>query len=132
MSEVRAPTSIDHIVGMRIREARREAKLSQEALGELLGRTFQQIQKYEKGVNRVSAGVLFEVARVLNKELTWFFGTSNVHRLPASRETDSPEFSECLSILTELRDSPSLASVREVLMLAKKVSLGTPPEVKYG
>jgi len=132
MTDVRTPTSIDQIVGIRIRKARREAKLSQEALGELLGRTFQQIQKYEKGVNRVSAGVLFEVARVLNRELSWFFGESNVHRLPAHRNTDSIEFRECMSILTELRDSPSLGSVREVLRLAKKLSVVDASAAKYG
>lgn len=47
--------------------------MSQEKLGELLGLTFQQVQKYEKGVNRVGAGRLFRIARILNVEIPYFF-----------------------------------------------------------
>jgi transcriptional regulator with XRE-family HTH domain len=47
--------------------------MSQEKLGELLGLTFQQVQKYEKGVNRIGAGRLFRVAHILNVEVPYFF-----------------------------------------------------------
>jgi transcriptional regulator with XRE-family HTH domain len=47
--------------------------MSQEKLGELLGLTFQQIQKYEKGVNRVGAGRLFRIAKILNVDIPYFF-----------------------------------------------------------
>jgi transcriptional regulator with XRE-family HTH domain len=47
--------------------------MSQEKLGEMLGLTFQQVQKYEKGVNRVGAGRLFRIARILNVEIPYFF-----------------------------------------------------------
>ncbi|HVT23363.1 MAG TPA: helix-turn-helix domain-containing protein [Rhizomicrobium sp.] len=47
--------------------------MSQEKLGELLGLTFQQVQKYEKGVNRVGAGRLFRIARILNVDIPYFF-----------------------------------------------------------
>ncbi|MEO1642711.1 MAG: helix-turn-helix domain-containing protein [Pseudomonadota bacterium] len=56
-----------------MRHRRRDLKLTQEKLGELLGLTFQQVQKYEKGVNRVSAGRLFELAGVLGVPITYFF-----------------------------------------------------------
>jgi len=56
-----------------VRWRRRELKLTQEKLGELLNLTFQQVQKYEKGVNRISAGRLFEIASVLGVPITYFY-----------------------------------------------------------
>jgi transcriptional regulator with XRE-family HTH domain len=47
--------------------------MSQERLGELLGLTFQQVQKYEKGVNRIGAGRLFEIARILGVPIQYFY-----------------------------------------------------------
>jgi transcriptional regulator with XRE-family HTH domain len=47
--------------------------MSQERLGELLGLTFQQVQKYEKGVNRIGAGRLFEIARILGVPIFYFY-----------------------------------------------------------
>lgn len=47
--------------------------MSQERLGELLGLTFQQVQKYEKGVNRIGAGRLFEVSRILGVGIEYFY-----------------------------------------------------------
>ncbi len=73
MSENKVPSGIDRIVGQRLRWRRRELRLTQEQLGEQLGLTFQQVQKYEKGVNRVSAGRLFEMASVLTVPITYFY-----------------------------------------------------------
>jgi len=73
MSENKTPSGIDRIVGQRLRWRRRELKLTQEQLGEKLGLTFQQVQKYEKGVNRISAGRLFEIAQVLGITITYFY-----------------------------------------------------------
>jgi transcriptional regulator with XRE-family HTH domain len=73
MTDSKLPSGIDRVVGQRIRWRRRELKLTQERLGELLELTFQQVQKYEKGVNRVSAGRLFEIAGVLNVPINYFF-----------------------------------------------------------
>ena len=73
MSENKLPNLIDKHVGRRVRWRRRELNFSQEKLGELLGLTFQQIQKYEKGVNRISAGRLFEMARVLDTKIGYFY-----------------------------------------------------------
>lgn len=73
MSDSKSPSGVDRVVGQRLRWRRREMKLTQEQLGEKLGLTFQQVQKYEKGVNRISAGRLFEVADVLSVPITYFF-----------------------------------------------------------
>ncbi|MFN7055123.1 helix-turn-helix domain-containing protein [Hyphomonas sp.] len=73
MSESKSPSGVDRAVGQRIRWRRREMKLTQEKLGEILDLTFQQVQKYEKGVNRVSAGRLYEIASVLDVPVGYFF-----------------------------------------------------------
>lgn len=69
----RRPNPIDGHVGGRVRLRRMLLGISQEKLGEQLGLTFQQIQKYEKGVNRVSASRLFDLAQVLRVPVQYFF-----------------------------------------------------------
>ncbi len=64
---------IDVHVGSRIRLRRTLLGLSQERLGDALGLTFQQIQKYERGINRVGASRLFDLARVLDVPISFFF-----------------------------------------------------------
>src|ERR1700754_3559337 len=64
---------IDVQIGNRVRIRRMLIGMSQERLGDMLGLTFQQVQKYEKGVNRIGAGRLFEVARILNVPVDFFY-----------------------------------------------------------
>jgi transcriptional regulator with XRE-family HTH domain len=66
-------TSIDAHVGHQIRGRRELMGMSQGKLGELLGLTFQQVQKYEMGVNRIGAGRLFELARILGVGVLYFY-----------------------------------------------------------
>lgn len=61
----RQPHPVDRSVGLNIRNARRARRLSQEALADAIGITFQQLQKYEHGTNRVSCSRLVEIANVL-------------------------------------------------------------------
>ena len=68
----RSSTPADKFMGARLRAARIEAKITQAELGEQLGISFQQIQKYEKGVNRLSAARLNDVAAYFGKPATWF------------------------------------------------------------
>jgi transcriptional regulator with XRE-family HTH domain len=65
--------SIDQHVARRLRAARREKGLSQEAVSGLLGLTFQQLQKYEKGTNRVPVGRLAMLCHYYGKDIRWFF-----------------------------------------------------------
>jgi transcriptional regulator with XRE-family HTH domain len=67
------PSPIDVHVGARIRLRRTLLGMSQERLGEALGLTFQQVQKYERGVNRVGASRLFDLSRVLDVPISFFF-----------------------------------------------------------
>jgi transcriptional regulator with XRE-family HTH domain len=64
---------VDAHVGHRVRLRRMLMGMSQEKLGELLGLTFQQVQKYEKGVNRIGAGRLFEIAGILGVPISFFY-----------------------------------------------------------
>lgn len=68
--EAKAPTSIDLAVGVRIRELRLSRGVTQQGLGAAIGLTFQQVQKYENGKNRLSVGRLVEIADVLGVSAT--------------------------------------------------------------
>jgi transcriptional regulator with XRE-family HTH domain len=63
----------DHHVGARIRERRVMLGLSQQQLAQMIGVTYQQAHKYERGLNRISAGRLYEIAQVLGVPVSWFF-----------------------------------------------------------
>lgn len=69
----RGPNPVDLHVGARIRMRRKLLAVSQERLAEQLGLTFQQVQKYERGANRVSASKLYEIARALQTSVAYFF-----------------------------------------------------------
>jgi transcriptional regulator with XRE-family HTH domain len=69
----KAPNPIDKHVGSRVRMRRLMLGMSQEKLGDALGRTFQQVQKYEKGTNRIAASRLAQIARILQVAVSFFF-----------------------------------------------------------
>lgn len=77
------PSSVDAHVGSRVRLRRMLIGMSQEKLGELLGLTFQQVQKYEKGANRIGASRLYDISSILNVPVQYFFeelpNASGVH-----------------------------------------------------
>ena len=68
-----APHPVDIHVGRLIRLRRKQCDLSQEELGESIGVSFQQVQKYERGTNRVAPSRLFEISIVLNVHVMYFF-----------------------------------------------------------
>ncbi len=72
-SSPRSASAVDRYIGDRMREQRLVLKMSQEQLGRELGVSFQQIQKYERGVNRVSAARLFEICKALKVSLSSMF-----------------------------------------------------------
>ena len=67
------PHPVDIRVGQRVRERRKVLGITQDRLAQALDLTFQQVQKYERGVNRMSASKLFEAAQVLDVQVNWFF-----------------------------------------------------------
>lgn len=73
MSDERLANGVDKRIGQRVKQRRLELGMSQERLAEVLGVTFQQIQKYEKGANRVAASRLFDLASALNVAIAYFY-----------------------------------------------------------
>ena len=69
----KSPNPVDLHVGGRVRMRRKMLGISQERLAEALGLTFQQVQKYERGANRISASKLYEIARFLSAPIAYFF-----------------------------------------------------------
>ncbi len=64
---------VDRYVSMRIRQRRIMLGLTQQQMAELIGVTYQQAHKYETGINRISAGRLYQIARALGVEISYFF-----------------------------------------------------------
>ena len=73
MNDERTANAVDRKLGQRVRTRRLEIGMSQERLAELLGVTFQQVQKYEKGINRIAASRLFDISAALDMPVSRFF-----------------------------------------------------------
>jgi transcriptional regulator with XRE-family HTH domain len=100
----RDPNYIDVHVGSRIRMRRQIVSMSQEKLGELLGITFQQVQKYEKGSNRISASRLYYAAKILGVPVQAFF-----EDLPGVEgETGLNESNEQSSVMSSLMNTEGI------------------------
>jgi len=80
------PNPIDVHVGARVRLRRTLLGLSQEKLGEAIGLTFQQVQKYERGANRIGASRLWELSGVLDVPVQFFFGEMSQDTVAAMRQ----------------------------------------------
>jgi transcriptional regulator with XRE-family HTH domain len=118
---------IDIQVGNRVRIRRMLIGMSQERLGDLLGLTFQQVQKYEKGVNRIGAGRLYEVSRILNVPVDFFYqGVASEPGAPAPEA--SPPVLEFVSSGEGLQLSLAFMKIKDtkvrkrVLDLVKSLS----------
>ena len=91
----KAPNPIDKHVGSRVRMRRMMLSMSQEKLGDALGLTFQQVQKYEKGTNRIGASRLQQIANVLQVPVAFFFeGAPELAgaRAPGGKDAPSPTY----------------------------------------
>src|SRR5215208_5898064 len=86
------PHPVDRHVGLRIRMRRKEIGVSQERLAEALGITFQQVQKYERGANRVSASKLWEIASALRTPVAYFYEGLNDGETAAQRSAGAQDF----------------------------------------
>jgi len=87
----KAPNPIDKHVGSRVRMRRMMLNMSQEKLGDALSLTFQQVQKYEKGTNRIGASRLQQIAHILQVPVSFFFeGAPHVAGTPTSGLSEAP------------------------------------------
>jgi transcriptional regulator with XRE-family HTH domain len=94
LMSVKAPNPVDKYVGSRIRMRRIMLGMSQEKLGESLGLTFQQIQKYEKGTNRVGASRLQQISEILRVPVSFLFegGPGAMINANGTSEAPSPAY----------------------------------------
>ncbi|MBC7950365.1 MAG: helix-turn-helix transcriptional regulator [Rhodospirillaceae bacterium] len=126
------PNPVDVHVGARVRLRRTLLGMSQEKLGEALGLTFQQVQKYERGANRVGASRLFDLSRVLDVPVSFFFDDmsgevealsprliSGLTEEPASFEADPLTKRETLELVRAYYRITDPQVRRRVLDLAK-------------
>ena len=108
---------IDHHVGARVRERRIMLGLTQQQLADLIGVTYQQAHKYERGINRVSAGRLYEIAQVLSVPVGYFFegidGQSS--RAVSARERMCLELARNFAQIPNERHQEALSQLARVL-----------------
>ena len=123
MMSPKQPDSIDKLVGRNIRIQRLATGLSQTELAQQLGVTFQQVQKYEKGVNRISCGRLFQIARILGLHVMDFFDGSDAGKPTVARnvrdlisEPQAFRLVEAFSVIEDRRLR------RSVVELVKKIA----------
>ena len=86
MNDERAANAVDRKVGQRVRSRRLEIGMSQERLADLLGVTFQQVQKYEKGVNRIAVSRLWDISTALDLPVSRFFEGVSVRGVAENRQ----------------------------------------------
>ena len=120
------PRPVDQHVGHRLRQRRTLLGLSQEKLGEAVGLTFQQIQKYERGANRIGASRLFQLSQILDVPVGYFFEemSGEVEKTRGER-TGSGQ-----SPMLEIVNSDDPLARRETLELVRAYYKITDPKVR--
>jgi transcriptional regulator with XRE-family HTH domain len=121
----RGANPIDRHVGLRIRMRRRELGVSQERLAESIGLTFQQVQKYERAANRVSASKLWEMAQALSTNVAYFYeGLGDAPSEPKVAVQDpthafllTPDGMELANTFTRLRPGRVRRKIMELVKL---------------
>jgi transcriptional regulator with XRE-family HTH domain len=106
----KAPNPIDKHVGSRVRMRRMMLSMSQEKLGDALGLTFQQVQKYEKGTNRIGASRLQQIAHILQVPVSFFF-------------EGAPQSSTGHAVGSGMSEAPSPSYVSDFLATSDGLSL---------
>jgi transcriptional regulator with XRE-family HTH domain len=126
MAAKKAPNPIDRHVGSRVRMRRMMLEMSQEKLGDALGLTFQQVQKYEKGTNRIGASRLQQISHILQVPVEFFFeGAPNLHGLnEAGKDAPSPSYvSDFLATAEGLSLTKAFMRIKEPKLRRRIVDL---------
>jgi len=128
MNDERAAKAIDKKIGQRVRSRRLEINMSQERLADLLGVTFQQVQKYEKGINRIAASRLHDIAAALDLPVARFFeglssgragGVAEPARAYAEDVLATPEGAQLVALFASIK---SLKVRRRVIELVRALA----------
>lgn len=113
MTDERSANAVDRRIGQRVRSRRLEIGMSQERLAELLGVTFQQVQKYEKGVNRIAASRLFDISAALDLPIARFYegllssragGVAEPHNEFVEDVMATPEGAQLMSLFASIQN----------------------------
>jgi transcriptional regulator with XRE-family HTH domain len=124
MNDERAANAVDRKLGQRVRTRRLEIGMSQERLAELLGVTFQQVQKYEKGVNRIAASRLFDISAALDMPVSRFFeGLTGRHTIAGVAEDSQDYIDDALATPEGAQLMALFASIRSVKVRRRVLEL---------
>jgi transcriptional regulator with XRE-family HTH domain len=132
MKTTLSPDQIDQHVGARIRIRRKDLGVSQQGLAEGLGLTFQQVQKYERGSNRVSASKLYEIAALLEAPVAWFFdgltesGSAQGERDAADTSSLLTRFASATGAREVMAAWPNVPRAQQTLLANLVRELGAP------
>src|SRR5262245_59172708 len=127
----KAPSPIDKHVGSRVRMRRLMLAMSQEKLAAALGLTFQQVQKYEKGTNRIGASRLQQISQILQVPIAFFFeGSPNASApydssgstLPVAQIDDFISDSDGLRLIGAFMRVDNAALRRRIVMLVQEIA----------
>ena len=122
----KTPNPIDKHVGSRVRMRRMMLSMSQEKLGDALSLTFQQVQKYEKGTNRIGASRLQQISQILQVPVAFFFeGAPNLGPYPdGMKEAPSPAYvSDFLATSEGLALTKAFMRIKEAKLRRRIVDL---------
>ena len=119
--------TVDTHVGQQIRDKRNEHGMSQTEVANAIGVTFQQVQKYERGTNRVGASRLFDLSRILSVPIQYFFAGLNNQSTPIEKEDDNvihlmkPDTVELVEAYYKVEN---LQVRRQILSTIRSISFG--------
>ena len=114
---------IDQGVGSRVRMRRLMLKLSQTDLADGLGLTFQQVQKYEKGMNRIGAGRLQQIAHILQVPVTFFFETASPHPPTVARDQSLANLNDFMATRDGMTLAKAFMTIGEIRLRRRIVDL---------
>ncbi len=130
-SGTKRPNDVDVYVGSRVRMRRKMLGMSQEKLGDQLGITFQQIQKYEKGTNRVGASRLQNISEILDVPVSFFFPPSESSESPSDGSLyDQKALMEFLATSEGIELNKAFSQIhdtkvrRQVIALVRSIAAG--------
>ncbi len=112
-----SPKDVDRHVGMRVRERRIMLGLTQQQLADLIGVTYQQAHKYERGINRISAGRLYGISKALGVPVSYFFDGLEDHNDNelAPRQRMCLEVARNFSMIPDQRHQEALSRLARAL-----------------
>jgi transcriptional regulator with XRE-family HTH domain len=131
----KSATEADRTIGGRVAALRVARGLSQTALGEAVGVSFQQVQKYEKGCNRISAGRLRTIADLLKVPVETFFDDREMNGSDGGNARtfyDDPQVKQLVTAFTSIADEITRESVLSIVKAAAKIQPGNTDQARAG